>query len=166
MPDAARVEVTGLPQLRRALKQAEGRSPKELQQANKQAAELVAGVARLFAPKGEHEGGGDVQPLASAIVAQATAGKAFVAFGGSRAPHGAVVNFGGSIPRRGATRVQKAAFAKARKAKKSQAKVAAITGAQVTRVPRQEHVYRAIGASRDQTVRVYERAVDRITRDL
>ena len=160
------IEVLGLRELRKELQQAEGRSPRELQQANRQVAELVAIRARNLAPHGKHEGGGKIQPLTAAIKPQATATRAFVAFGGARAPHGAVVNFGGAIPRRGATAQQRSAFAQARARKKSQAKVAKITGANVTQVPRQEHIYTAIHQLNATILRTYQRAVGRITRSL
>lgn len=160
------IKVHGLKELRRDLEAATGRSPREIQVANQRVAELVAVTARGFAPKGEHEGGGDVAPLASEIKARSTAGKAFLVFGGTRAPHGAVVNFGGTIPRRGATKLQKAAFAKARKGKRSHLKAAALTGARVTHVRRQEHIYRAIEADEQLILHSYTRAVERITRRL
>lgn len=160
------IRVSGLKELRRDLAAAADRSPREIQVANQKVAELVAGTARGFAPKGKHEGGGNVAPLASAILAKSTAGKAFVVFGGATAPHGAVVNFGGTIPRRGATKLQKAAFAKARKGKRSHAKAAALTGARVTHVRRQEHIYRALEADEQLILHSYTRAVEKIAKGL
>ncbi|HEY5987522.1 MAG TPA: hypothetical protein VIV12_14280 [Streptosporangiaceae bacterium] len=136
----ADIQVLGVRELRNALRDADGRTPQELQRANKRCAEIVAREARRRAPKGEHEGGGHPQPLAAAIRAQATATRAVVAFGGSRAPHGAVVNWGGTIPRRGTT--------------------------SRTRVPRQEHIYAAIGAEHQQILTVYELSVKLIARNL
>lgn len=163
------IEVHGIRELRRALKEAEGRSPKELQRANKDAAEVVVAAARIRAPKGPHEGAGHLQPLWTAIRAQATATSAFVAFGGTRAPHGAVVNFGGTIPRRGfhgVTRTEK------RKGKIVSGKVHAAErfktriAVSVTHVPRQEHIYAAIDAERHRILDQYEQALGRITRGL
>jgi hypothetical protein len=163
---ASRIEVHGLRELRRALKEAEGRSPKEIQQANKHAAEIVAGTARVLAPKGKHQGGGNIQPAWASIKAQATSGRGIIAFGGMRAPHEPVVNFGGVIPRRTATAEQKTAFATARAQKKSQAKVARATGAHVTKVRRREHIYKAIELRTPQVLDSYDQALKRITRNL
>lgn len=153
------VEVHGLRELRSRLKAAEGRSPKELQQANKQAAEIVAAEARRRAPKGPHQGGGNIAPLYRAITAQASSGRGIVAFGGARAPHGVVVNFGGTIPRRGQdTSVIRKLQAQHRSFEKA--------GLSVTRVRRREHIYAAIRAERAEVLREYEQALDRIARTL
>lgn len=160
------IEVHGVRELRAALRKADGRSPKELQRANKQAAEIVVRRAIVLAPKGPHQGGGKAFPLWAAIKAQATSGRGVIAFGGSRAPHGPVVNFGGVIPRRTATTEQKRAFAGARAAKKSQARVAEATGAHVTHVRRREHIYKAIHTERERVLDEYEQALGRIVRDL
>lgn len=100
---AQKIEVHGLRELRAALKAAEGRSPKEIQQANKDAAEIVASTARRRFHRGPHQGGGIVLPAADSVKAQATSGRGIVAFGGQRSPHAPVRNFGGTIPRRGTT---------------------------------------------------------------
>ena len=119
-----------------ALKAAENRTPKELQIASKNSAEIAVRVARVLAPKGPHQGGGRVQPLATAIVSQASTTKAYIAFGGSRAIHGAVVNFGGTVPRfHSLTR---------------------------THVPRREHIYKAIAVTAPAREAQYENAVTRI----
>jgi len=153
------IEVQGLRELRRALKAAEGRSPKELQQANKQAAEIVAAEARRRAPKGPHQGGGNVVPVYQAIKAQASSGRGIVAFGGQRAPHGVVVNFGGTIPRRGQDKsVVRGLQAKHRSFEKA--------GLAVTRVRRREHIYSSITATRSRVLDEYEQALDRIARTL
>ena len=163
------IEVLGLRELRKELQQAEGRSPMELQQANRQVAELVAIRARNLAPHGKHEGGGKIQPLTAAIKAQATTTRAFVAFGGARAPHGAVVNFGGTIPRRGfkgvtLTEKRKGKIVAGRRhaAERFKKRVAV----SVTQVPRQEHIYTAIHQLNATILRTYQRAVGRITRSL
>ena len=135
-----RIEVQGLRELRRALKDAEGRSPKELQRANKRAAEIVAREAQHRAPRGPHQGGGRVQPITASIRAQATTGKAFVAFGGNRSPHAPPYEFGGTLKRHASstrTRVQKRPF-----------------------------VYPAIEAEMDHVLEQYERALIALTSDL
>jgi phage gpG-like protein len=137
---ANRIEVHGLRELRRALKEAENRSPKELQQANKRSAERVAGAARQRAPIGKARKGHAAGTLRRAIKAQATAGRALVAFGGSRAPYGPVINFGGTIPR--------------------------FHSALRTVIPQQEHIYAAIHAERQEVLREYEQALKRIAKHL
>lgn len=134
------VRVVGLSELRRALKEAENRSPRELQQANKGAAEIVAASARRRAVRGPHEGGGTITPFAASIKAQATAGRGIVAFGGARSPHGPPIEFGGTLRRHASS---------AR-----------------TRVRKRPAVYPAIEAERNRVLRFYEQAVDRIARDL
>lgn len=140
MPDR-KIEVHGLRELRRALKEAEGRSPKEIQQANKDAAELVAGTARRRFRRGPHQGGGTPVPAADSIKAQATSGRGLVAFGGQRSPHAPVVNFGGNIPRRGNT------------------------GA-TTHIKGDEVIFHTIHTERDRVLKEYEQALDRIARRL
>lgn len=136
---AQKVEVYGLRELRRELKQAEGRSPHELQQANKQAAEIVAREARRRAPKGPHQGGGNVQPISASIRAQATSGRGLVAFGGVRSPHAPPAEFGGTLKRH--------------------------ASAARTRVTKRPYIYPAIKAERHEVLRVYDQALDRITRN-
>lgn len=134
------IEVHGLRELRRALREAEGRSPKELQQANKQAAGIVVREAQRRAPRGKHEGGGRVQPAWQSIKAQATTGRGVIAFGGQRAPHEPVVNFGGTIARHAST--------------------------SRTRVRRREHIYASIERKRGAVLDTYEDALKRITKNL
>lgn len=163
------IYVNGLRELRNALRDADGRTPQELQRANKRCAEIVAREARRRAPKGKHEGGGHPQPLVAAIRAQATATRAYVAFGGARAPHGAVVNFGGTIPRRGfkgvtLTEKRKGKIVSGKRHARESAKRR--VAVPVTHVARQEHIYAAIGAERQQILTVYELSVKLIARNL
>jgi hypothetical protein len=137
---AERIEVHGLRELRRALREAEERSPKELQQANKQAAEIVAATARRRFRRGPHQGGGNPIPAADSVKAQATSGRGLVAFGGQRAPHAPPVNFGGTIGRHGTT--------------------------QRTRVGRYEVIYASITSEQHRVLETYDQALKRITRDL
>jgi HK97 gp10 family phage protein len=135
----ARVEVHGLKDFRRELKRLGPEFPKELRQANFEAAEVVARKARRNAPQGPHEGGGRVQPLVSSIRALANQLRGQVAIGGARSPHAPVLEFGGRIPRRGGT------------------------GA-VTRVRAQPFLYAAVASERDEVVEVYGEAIDRVMR--
>jgi hypothetical protein len=137
---ADRIEVHGLRELRRALKQAEDRSPKELQLANKRAAALVAIEARRRAPTGPHQGGGNVGSIVASIKSQATTGKGVVAFGGQRAPHAPPTEFGGTLRRHASssrTRVQKRPF-----------------------------IYPAIEAAQPRVLEEYERSLIKLTSDL
>lgn len=134
------IRVTGLRELRRALKDAADRSPKEIQQANKQAAEVVARAGQAHAVRGPHQGGGTVVPFADSIKAQATAGKGIVAFGGTRSPHGPPIEFGGTLRRHASEKR--------------------------TRVQSQPAVFPAIRSERDRVMEQYEQALVRMTRDL
>lgn len=135
-----KIEVHGLRELRRALREAEDRSPKELQQANKDAAEIVASTARHRFRRGPHQGGGIVLPAGESVKAQATSGRGLVAFGGMRSPHAPVVNFGGSIGRRGTM--------------------------SRTQIKGHEVVFDSIRSERHRVLESYEDAVKRITRNL
>jgi hypothetical protein len=136
---ADRVEVVGLREFRRELKRIGPQWPKELRQANKDAAELVAAEARRRAPRGPHEGGGRVVPIHLNIRALGSQRAGQVATGGARSPHGPVYEFGGSIPRRGDTAAR-------------------------TQVRAQPYIYPALGAMRDEVVEFYGEAVDRVSR--
>jgi hypothetical protein len=140
---ADRIEVHGLRELRRALKEAEGHTPHELQQANKRAADIVVREAQRRAPKGPHQGGGKprtVVPITASIKAQATATKGIVAFGGQRSPHAAPTEFGGTLKRH-ASSVR-------------------------TRVAKRPFVYPAIEAEQAHVLEQYELALRSITRNL
>lgn len=132
------VQVDGLRELRRELKRAGERFPRELREANRDAAELVARSARRRAPRGPHEGGGRIQPVVSSIRALASQRAGQVAIGGARAPHGPPLEFGGTLRR----------F-------HSQAR---------TRVTAQPFLYPAIAAEQDEVVEFYGDAIDRLTR--
>jgi hypothetical protein len=135
---ASRVEVHGLKDFRRELKRLGPAWPKELRQANKDAAEIVARTARRRAPRGPHEGGGRVVPIHLNIRALASQTKGQVAVGGARSPHGPVYEFGGSIGRRGDT------------------------GAR-TQVRAQPFLHPALAEEQSRVVEVYGDAIDRIT---
>jgi hypothetical protein len=124
-------DIRGVRELEAALWTAEGMLEPQVALAGTFTALLVAAVARGIAPKGEHQGGDQVMPLWTAIRAEGNK----VGFGGERAPHGAVVNFGGRIPRH--------------------------HSASKTRVPRQEHIYRAIGMESQRLRHAHEDAVFR-----
>jgi len=156
------IEVHGIRELRAALKAAEGHSVKELQQANKDAAEIVASAARLRAPRGKHEGGGKIGTIVSSIKAQATSGRGVVAFGGARAPHAPVYEFGGSIPRRGARATHGAAI----KTAQASHRAFGSHGIPTTQIEKQAYIYPAIHAERDRVLHQYEQALGRIVRDL
>src|SRR6266568_2866973 len=91
-----RTSVSGVKEIEAALWRAQGMMEPQITLAGTFSALIVAETARVIAPKGLHEGGGAVAPLWSVIRAEGES----VGFGGPLAPHGAVVNFGGRIPRR------------------------------------------------------------------
>jgi len=126
-----RVNVRGVAEIEAALWSAEGMLPEQVALAGVFSALIVAETARILAPKGLHQGGDVIAPLWTQIRAAGNE----VGFGGPLAPHGAVVNFGGRIPRH---------HSRSR-----------------TRVPRQEHIYRAIGMEGTRIRHTYEDAVFR-----
>jgi len=133
------VEVHGLREFRRELRQAGQQFPKELRQANKDAAEVVVPEVRRRAPKGPHEGGGNVQPIVASVRAGGTQRAGYVAVGGARSPHAPVYEFpGATLPRH---------------ASESR-----------TRVATQPYIYPSLDAKADEVVEVYGKALDRLTR--
>lgn len=164
LPGQTKVEVVGLAKLRRDLKQAADRSPAEIAEANKDAAELVAKDARRRAPRGRHEGGGVVIPVHAAVRTYSTARKGVVGIGGSTSPHGVVLEFGGSIPRRpprGEGAIQRRQVAFARKSHRSFASVGVRS---VTNVEAQPYLYPAIATTREEVMDFYVDAIDRVTK--
>lgn len=133
-----RIEVHGLSELRRALAQCEGRSPKEVAQANFEAADIVAREARSRAPSGPHEGSGTVTPIRASIKAMRRARAGVVAMGGARTPHAEPTEFGGTLARH--------------------------ASASRTRVRQRAFLYPAIEAKRGEVMDFYGNAVDRIMR--
>ena len=135
---AKAIEVHGLREFRRALREAGQQFPKELRQANKEAAELVAPEVRRRAPKGPHEGGGRVQPIVASVRAGGTQRAGYVAVGGARSPHAPVYEFGGTL-RRHASTVR-------------------------TQVMARPYVYPSVEAKADEVVDFYGEALDRVAR--
>jgi hypothetical protein len=163
--EVRRIEVQGLRDLRRDLQQAENRTPNELQQANLRAAGIIAREAQRRAPAGPHQGRGKprvVTPIRSSIKAQATAGKAYVTFGGARSPHAPVYEFGGSIPRRGARATHGALIKKAQAGHRSFGSF----GISTTRIEKRAYVYPALEAEEGRMLQQYELALRSITRKL
>lgn len=95
------LQVVGMGELIRALRAAEDATPKAVRDANRKAAELAVPFVRAAAPRGPHQGGGKVRPIADSIRAQATQRAGFVVAGGARTPHAGVLEWGGAIPRKG-----------------------------------------------------------------
>ena len=138
MPERA-IEVHGLREFRRELRQAGQQFPRELRQANRDAAEVVVPEVRRRAPKGPHQGGGNVQPIAASVRAGGTQRAGYVAVGGARSPHAPVYEFkGATLPRHA-----------------SEAR---------TQVTAQPYIYPAIEAKADEVVEVYGQALDRLTK--
>jgi len=142
MPEAivVRISAKDIRKLSADLRVAEGRTVKELAIASKNSAEIGAARARVLAPKGPHIGGGRVQEHWTTIRAQGSATKAFIVFGGARAPHSPVTNFGGTVPR--------------------------YHSLTKTRVPRREHIYEAIAQTAPQRTEEYNKAITRIVHSL
>jgi hypothetical protein len=137
MPEGA-IEVHGLRDFRRELRRMGQEFPRELRQANKGAADLVAPEARRRVPRGPHQGGGRVQPIIASVKAGGTQRAGYVAIGGARSPHAPVYEFGGTLRRH-----------------------ASASRTQVTARP---FLYPAIAARTDEVVDFYGRALDRLSR--
>ena len=86
------IQIQGMRELRRALKDAEGRSPKELAAANQDAAAIVAREAQRRAPVRTGKLRGSIRPLRQAARGIVAAGRASV-------PYAGVTEYGGTIPR-------------------------------------------------------------------
>lgn len=155
---AKAIEVHGLREFRRELKRLGEEFPKELRQANKDAAELVADEARRRAPRGPHEGKPKIQPAVASVKAGGTQRAGYVAIGGARSPHAPVLEFGGSIPRRGRDP------SLAAKAIASHRSFASVGITSLTHVRKQPYLYPAIAATADEVVEFYGEALDRLTR--
>ncbi|SRR6266498_473880 len=142
MPEAivVRISERDIRRLSADLRVAEGRTTKELASASKRSAEIAAARARMLAPKGPHQGGMRLQEHWTTIKAQGYATKAYIVFGGARAPHSPVVNFGGTVPR--------------------------YLSVTKTHVPRREHIYKAIAETTPQRTEEYNKAITRIVHSL
>ena len=125
----AAIRVEGLADLRRALNRVSAEAPKSLAAANHAVGVIVVDEAKRRAPKGPHQGGGNVIPIADSIRSANQAARAVVTIGGARSPHAVVEEFGGTIARRGF----KGARGRAR-------------GNHVTRVSKRAYLYPAIDA--------------------
>jgi hypothetical protein len=145
------VRVQGLSELRRALRSVDRSWGTELGKANQAAARVVAQEASRRAPRGPHEGGGSVSPISSTITAQRRQNAATVAIGGARSPHAVVIEFGGSIPRRGA---DQELVAKARRRKRSFRDVGIGSRTSIAARP---YLYPAIEAKTGEVVAEYEK---------
>lgn len=79
---SGKIRVTGLKELRKGLKAAEGRSPKELQRTNKSVAEMLVPEAQSrlaqHSPRAGSQAAGSIRALASATRAQVAGGSAAV----------------------------------------------------------------------------------------
>ncbi len=143
MPEAivVRISAKDIRKLSADLRVAEGRTVKELAIASKNSAEIGAARARVLAPKGPHHPGRvSRQDHHTTIRAQGSALKAFIVFGGARAPHSPVTNFGGTVPR--------------------------YHSLTKSRVPRREHIYEAIAQTAPQRTEEYNKAITRIVHSL
>src|SRR5262245_8022884 len=151
------VRIQGLRDFRRELKRMGPEFPAELKQANLDAAELVAADARRRAPRGPHEGGGRVVPISQNIRALGSQAKGQVAIGGARSPHAVVTEFGGTIPRRGQSRLL---IEQQQRSHRSFVRA----GLSVTPVRAQPYLYPALAAQREAVIEFYGEAIDRVSR--
>jgi hypothetical protein len=133
------VQVDGLRDLRRELRRAGDQFPRELREANLEAAQVAVPFVRRFAPVGPHQGGGSVRPIIASIRAGASQRAGYVAAGGARTPHAAVWQWGGTIPRRGQTNAR-------------------------TRIPGRHYMDRGVEAATDEVLEVYDAALARLVR--
>lgn len=106
------IRVSGLSELRAALKRVDAEAPKELAKTNHEVGQIVVDKAKELAPSGPHQGGGSITPIAASIHANQAGTKVVVIAGGARSPHATVYEFGGRIRRHGGgfTRIAKRAY--------------------------------------------------------
>jgi hypothetical protein len=95
MADSVRVKVSGLPEVRRALRQIQADSPDGLQRATKRAAQIVAADARRRVPIGPGRNG----HVRSSFKVVSSRGGATVQAGGTRYPYLPWLEFGGRVGR-------------------------------------------------------------------
>jgi hypothetical protein len=157
VPQREVVYVKGLNELVRNLKKVDAGLPREFAQTNKKVAGIVATEAARRAPRGEHEGGGRIRPVSETIRGLAQARRVVVAFGGAATPHAGVLEFGGTIPRRGQSAQLRA---QQRHAKRGYERA----GLAVTRVAKQAYVYPAADATRARVIDLYQQAVADVMR--
>jgi hypothetical protein len=150
------VRVVGLEELRRALIEAARTSEAEVAKASEQAAHLVAAAARRKAPAGPHEGSDRVETVRASVAAGRAGLAGTVSIGGPSAPHAEVVNFGGTIPRRGVSRV---ASARAQRDHQSFTRYGVTS---LTKIVAREFLYSSISAHNDEVLHLYVAAVDRV----
>lgn len=158
------VTVEGLRELARSLGVAADHLNTSMALANREAATVVAKEAARRAPRGRHQGSGTVVPVHASVRVYATTRKAQVGIGGTATPHGQVLEFGGSIPRRaarGQRAIQRRQVAYAKRSHRSFANVG-IT--RTTRVEARPYLYPAIAASQAEIMDVYDDSVFRLLR--
>lgn len=167
MAQISRVYVEGLNDLRKELRQADRKLPRELGKANKKAADIVAQEAKRNAPEGPHEGGDQIIPIKRSIKALRRAKAAQVAIGGPATPHAQVYEYGGTIPRRGFAGVTASEKRKGRivegkrrgrDIRKRRVKVA------VTQIEAQPYLWPAIRAKRGEVRDAYGDLLDALMR--
>jgi hypothetical protein len=90
------LQVSGLKEFRRSLKQLDGDLPKALRIAMNRAAELVVEEARPGVPKASGAAARSIRPQSTGVAVRVTAG-------GTRAPYYPWLDFGGRVGRRKAT---------------------------------------------------------------
>jgi hypothetical protein len=137
-PTAQSIQVKGLRELRRELKRIDRELPRELAKVNQEVAEIFAGEMRTRAPKGPHQGGGRVTPIAPSVKAGRQQARGVVAIGGARSPHALPINFGGTIARYHST--------------------------SRTRVVAREFIFSSLGAKRDEGVDRYGELLEKLMR--
>jgi hypothetical protein len=158
------VSVEGLRELARSLGVAADHINTAMAMANKDAAQVVARAAALRAPRGRHQGGGTVVPVYASVRVYATSRKAQVGIGGTATPHGQVLEFGGTIPRRAAKGQRAIQRRQAAYAKRSHRSFANVGITRTTKVEARPYLYPAIAASQDEVMDVYDDSVFRLLR--
>lgn len=93
----ARIEITGLRELQKALRDMDAKLPRKIRIALNQAAELVIGYARPRMPSKSGRARGSIKVRSSQRAAR-------VAAGGARAPYEPWLDFGGAVGRKDATK--------------------------------------------------------------
>ena len=95
------VVVSGLKELQARLAEIGPTMPRRLATVNKQAGDIAVAEIRRRAPRGKHEGGGRIVPIADSVKATRSENYVAVKAGGPQTPHAKPTEFGGTIARRG-----------------------------------------------------------------
>jgi len=127
--------------------------PKELAKAHKEIGKIVADEAIAEAPKGKHQGGGSITSIAQSIKPVLSAKAVTIKAGGPSTPHAAPLEFGGSIPRRGFSGINRRGKVTARTQR---------IGGVLTHIKAQPYLFPAARKKTDAVIDAYVKALNNL----